>query len=95
MLSGTDWVRTTVQNTERAQRLHAVDAVDPAVNPGKSSLDEDTQSALVRFARFVNKERKSPPKNKPRKKGIPEGYLAQVEGLCQTARSGSVIDVYA
>ena len=94
MLSGTDLIRTTVQNAERAQRLHAVDAVEPTGEAPKPTLDEETQNALVRFARFVNKERKPPGKQKPRQKGIPAAYQAQVEAFDQTGRAGSMIDVY-
>jgi hypothetical protein len=95
MLSGADLIRTSGQNLERAQRLQAVDSVNPVETPGKpnSSLDEDTQSALLRFARFVNKEKKKPKPSRPAV-GLLKPYLDQVQKLNQEQSSGSMIDVY-
>jgi hypothetical protein len=97
MMSGADLIRTTGQNTDRAKRLKVVDAVKPVENPGQinASLDENTQNALLRFARFVNKEKKKPvPAVKKPSKGLLQPYLDQVQKLNQEQSSGSMIDVY-
>jgi hypothetical protein len=91
--SGADLVRTSSHNVERAQRLNAnVEAIRPVEN--QSSLNEDTQNALLRFARFVNREKKPKSNKKPNGK-LPKGYLTQVQNVNQDERSGGMINIYA
>lgn len=101
MLSGSDLIRTSGHLTELAQRLKVVEgpAVKAVESPpeGKQGLDEDTQNALVRFARFINKEgqKKHPPKPiKAAPKGLPKAYMVQVEAVNQDERSGGILNVY-
>lgn len=101
MLSGSDLVRTSGHLTELAQKLKVVDspAVKAVESPpeGKQGLDEDTQNALVRFARFINKEGQKKHQPKPIKsapKALPKAYLTQVEALDQDERSGGILNIY-
>ena len=100
-MTGADLIRTTVQNAERAQRLNA--ASEPGVKPvespeeNPSSLDDETQGALLRFARFINKEGQKKPSAKSNKKapsGLPPSYVTQVQNLNQDERSGAMINIY-
>jgi hypothetical protein len=101
LFSGADLIRTSGHNADRAQRLKAVP--DPAVkaveSPGESqsSLDEQTQNALLRFARFVNKEGQKKPTPKSNKKptgSIPKAYISQAQNLNQDERSGGMLNIY-
>jgi hypothetical protein len=63
----------------------------------KSSLDEQTQGALQRFARFINKEGQKKPPPQPNKKpngNIPKSYISQAQNLNQDERSGGMLNVY-
>jgi hypothetical protein len=101
MLSGADLIRTSGQNADRAQRLKVVpDPVVKAVESpaeSKANLDEQTQSALLRFARFVNKEgqKKPPPKSNKRPAGkIPKAYVSQALNSNPDERSGGMLNIY-
>src|SRR3954470_8591354 len=67
LYSGADLIRASGQQNERLQRLNTADegAVPPvaAAQPASGALDGETQGALLRFARFINKEGE---KKKPR-----------------------------
>jgi hypothetical protein len=99
-MTGADLLGTTVQNAERAQRLNAREpGVKPVESLGdkQSSLDEDTQGALLRFARFINKEGQKKHSPKPPKvvpTGLPQAYITQVQNLNQDERSGAMINIY-
>ncbi|MGZ3722620.1 MAG: hypothetical protein ACXVA9_06805 [Bdellovibrionales bacterium] len=72
-------------------------SIRPVENPAKSesSLDEQTQGALLRFARFVNKEgQKKPKSHKKAAPGLPKSYQTQVANLNQDERSGGMINIY-
>jgi hypothetical protein len=66
--SGADLIRTSGQQHERAERLtKGVEAVADSGTAG-TALDQDTQGALLRFARFVHKESLEKKKDKPKLK---------------------------
>ncbi|MGE3760573.1 MAG: hypothetical protein AB7H97_22605 [Pseudobdellovibrionaceae bacterium] len=99
--SGADLLRTAAQQQEKLTRLEmgpqAVKAVESAGQP-KSSLDEDTRGALLRFARFVNdKDKKSRPKK--RSKGVSKShklgpYLNPLPTLQRHLETGLTLDIY-
>lgn len=102
MLSGADLIKTSGQIQERAHRLKAVPDSDvkKVESPGqtKASLDQDTQNALMRFARFIKDGEKKKPKEPPKKvaaKGLPQPYLDQIQSLDVAQRSGGMINIFA
>jgi hypothetical protein len=60
LATGADLIRTSTQIQERGERLKLAEAVAPVAAPAQShtQLDQDTQSALLRFAHFVRDEEK-------------------------------------
>ena len=55
MLSGVDLIRTASHQQERLDRVKPMEGVAAVSSSGASgsSLDGDTQGALLRFARFI------------------------------------------
>jgi hypothetical protein len=103
--SGANLIRNSGRQAEQVERLKVVEPVAPvpdASTPNQTALDDETHSALLRFARFVNKEKdqhqgggaKSPPK-KVRPKGVPEAYLCQIEIGVSGRQPGFMLDIYA
>ncbi len=103
--SGADLIRTSGQQQERLDRLKVVPNEQEVKPPEKSaqtksSLDEETQGALLRFARFINKENKeNGPKKDPPKKLAPKGpadhpYKKSMSVLNRAMDSGLTIDIY-
>lgn len=60
LMTGADLIKSAGQLQERAAKLEiaASQEVKPANQAGKSALDEETQGALLRFARFIHKDGK-------------------------------------
>lgn len=102
LYSGAELIKTSGQQAERLQRMKPLEAVRPVDNPAGtgSSLNHDTQNALLRFARFVHREgqqgfKRPPPKSNKRPNArIPEGYAVQLEAADPQSRSGGMINVY-
>lgn len=102
LYTGADLIRTSGAQTERLERLKIVPndlELKPAEKPAetKSSLDEETQSALHRFARFINKENKD--RQNPAKKQLPKTpeahpYKKSLSVLNRHMDSGLTIDIY-
>lgn len=71
LYSGADLIRTSGQQQERQERLKVLPQVKPAapVKETSTALEENTQGALLRFARFVQNEKGSKQKPKERPKG--------------------------
>lgn len=98
--SGADLIRTSGQQQDRSDRLQIVKEVKPAEKPSapKSSLDDETQSALLRFARFINKEneqKKHSPKKSQTKTGSEKHpYQQSMAVLNRHMDSGLTIDIY-
>lgn len=95
--SGADLIRTSGQQQERLERLQVAKEVKPTEQTPetKSSLDEETQGALLRFARFINKEskgKKPKPQPAPRKQAHP--YTKAMEPLQKALDTGLTIDIY-
>jgi hypothetical protein len=101
LYSGADLIRTSGQQFERLERLKAADEVQPiqpAQNP-KSKLDDQTQGALLRFARFIHKEgekKKAPPKPS---RNETKSLLANPYSTAETRTEnlfgrGQMLDVY-
>ena len=100
MHSGVELIRTSGRQAERLDRLRPVEPVPPVDNPtpSHSSLDNETQGALLRFARFVHAEKEQkdkPPAKKKPPQGIPPAYLNQISFTPdESAKTGSMIDIY-
>ncbi len=98
LYSGADLIRTSGHQVERLSQLRAVDPVKPVDSAAKSesSLDSESKNALLRFARFVHKE-KSPkakkPASPPTRRSL-GGYLSQIESLTEESPRGGNLDVY-
>ncbi len=102
LYSGADLIRTSGQQLERGEKLKVVPKeVEPAASPQQPqlTLDEETQNALLRFARFIHKESKEKEqKNRPRVskfQPITHPYLRAQENLKRLDDSGQVLDIYA
>jgi len=97
--SGAELIRTSGQQAERMERLKVVDPIPPvaAPTPSGTSLDDETHSALMRFARFIKEDREPPPK-RPKKsalaKVLPDAYQAQIEIEERRQDLGSSLDIY-
>jgi hypothetical protein len=95
--TGADLIRTAGHS---AERLRTFEPVRPVASAGQSqsSLDGDTQNALLRFARFIKKDQDGKPVRRPsqkaRKKGLYEAYLTQVSSLAEGSGRGAMIDIY-
>lgn len=88
--SGADLIRTSGHQQLRAEQLAGPNKVS---EPAKSNLsDEESQGALLRFARFLNKERK--PKDKPKPVKGKGPYQEAFAKLQHEQDSGLMIDVY-
>jgi hypothetical protein len=64
------------------EKLAAIAPVRPVgdAEKAKTSLDQDTQGALLRFAKFV-KDEKGKRERKPTPKGIHPAYIKQIQAL--------------
>jgi hypothetical protein len=100
MYSGVELIRASGRQAERLDRLRPVEPVAPVDDstPSHSSLDSETQGALLRFARFVHGEKgqkDKPTPNKRSAKGVPQAYLNQI-GFTpdESTKTGSLIDIY-
>lgn len=80
------------------ERLQVAHEVKPLEKPGepKSSLDEDTKGALLRFARFFNgqKEGRKAPKNLPKKTAESNPYIEAEARRGRLHDSGQQLDIY-
>jgi hypothetical protein len=103
LYSGADLIRTSGQQLERLEKLEAVAPVRPvsattASSDQSNTLDENTHSALLRFARFVHDNKKQAPKPHSSKKSgsLPETYLIQIAfSDPETREANHVLDLYA
>lgn len=100
LYSGAELTRTSSRLNERVSRLKNVETVVPVTGPseGQSTLNQDTQSALQRFARFVHREKeKSVSPSKPVKRsqgGLPQSYTVQIEVTSQVQGRGALLDIF-
>ena len=93
--SGADLIRNSSQLAERFERSATVESVRPIGDSPAGLLDEDTQDALARFARFLNQD-KAPPRKKAssRSKTINPYALAE-ERENEREGLGHTVDIYA
>jgi len=87
--SGADLIRTSGQQAERVERLTKHAEPIAAVQPPQKN-ESGLNDGLLRFARFIHKEKQKKPGKTP-PKGIPEGYRAQISS---GASNGGMIDIY-
>jgi hypothetical protein len=88
--TGADLIRTSGQHAQRAEKLELVKT--PAVEPASSNLDDSTQDALKRFARFIND--KKPKKPRPYTKPSSHPYKRQSRAAMELDR-GQLLDIFA
>lgn len=96
LYSGAHLIRTSDHLRTRLDRLQ-VKTVDPVQNdPQKTSntLDEETHGALLRFARFINKEKKQPRKKTPSQTKTAHPYIAVQDRLASQGDIGRTLDIY-
>jgi len=90
--SGVDLIRRSDQTQARAEKFAGpkpVTAVGSA-HP-QPQKDPDPQGALLRFARFINKERKKKPDSKPTSNNP---YLLYRRRLLQVEDRGQILNIY-
>ena len=85
--SGLDLIRKSESTQVRAEKFAGV---RPVTEPQKANKDPDQQGALLRFARFVNKESK----RKPASKSSKHPYAAAFQRLRQIEDTGQMLDIY-
>lgn len=86
--SGVDLIRRSESTHLRAEKFAGPRAV---TEPQAANKDPDQQGSLLRFARFVNKERKKKPASKSNK----HPYAASFQRLRQAEDIGQLLDVKA
>ncbi|MGE3683446.1 MAG: hypothetical protein AB7G93_17120 [Bdellovibrionales bacterium] len=103
--SGADLVRASGQQQERMERLNVTQPVRP-VNPAESPamfLNEDTHSALLRFARFIKNQKKEkarargrPSPSETKRAGAlgPHPYHRHQEWLQHHEDRGRILDLF-
>jgi hypothetical protein len=89
--SGADLIRTSDLQSQRAERLELVKT--RAVEPASSNLDESTQDALKRFARFMGKQ--MPKKPRPYTKPSSHPYNRLKARTAMELDRGQMLDIYA
>ncbi len=99
LYSGADLIRTSGQQQDRFERLQVAKEVKPTEKAPetKSSLDEETQGALLRFARFINKDGKGKkPKSQPKifTGSHSHPYAKSMATLRQAQDTGLTLDIY-
>jgi hypothetical protein len=98
LATGVDLVRTSASQAERLERFDPIEGPAPIAKSQSSTLDTGTQDALMRFARFIHKEKKKRPilevvKAPPRKASI-QPYLDQLTMDENQHMVGSNIDIF-
>lgn len=90
--TGADLIRTSGNQAERAQKLELVRT--PPVEPTNSNLDDSTQDALKRFARFINERKEKPKKPQPYIKPSSHPYQRPSRAAIELDR-GQLLDIFA
>jgi len=88
--TGADLIRTSGLQSERAEKLELVRT--PAVDPASSNLNENTQDALKRFARFMNEQK--PKKPRPNTKPSSHPYSRTKARAAIELDRGQMLDIY-
>jgi hypothetical protein len=88
--SGVDLIRKAESTRDRGEKLTGPKAVAAPSSPQSSNKDPDQQGALLRFARFVNKERRKKPVSKSNK----HPYTAAFGRLRQIEDIGQMLNIY-
>lgn len=93
--SGADLIRTSGQQQERVVKLNvpAVSEVKPT-GESKSRLDEETQGALLRFARFIHKDGQKNSSQKKTKGSKNHPYIKAQQADDRWFEVGQNLDIY-
>lgn len=101
LYSGASLIRANGQQQERFDNLRVTEPVRPveaAKQKEESGLNEDTRGALLRLARFLNKEKQETPKKavppKPASNPV-QKYEQAWAVLDKFETNGQILDVYA
>lgn len=100
LYSGASLVRANSQQQERFDNLRATEPVRPvdSAKQKEAGLDEDTRGALLRFARFIHKEKQESPKKPPQAKPVSTGahpYERTWAAVEKAETNGQILDIYA
>jgi hypothetical protein len=100
LATGAELIKTSASQAERLDKFKPVEGPAPIAKsqPGTSHLDSGTQDALMRFARFIHKEKKKKPflevvKPARRKPSI-QPYLKMLSMDEDQTKLGSNLDIY-
>jgi hypothetical protein len=101
LYTGADLIRSSGHARERSESLKLVPKVsspESAESPS-TNLDEETQGALLRFARFIQKEgekKREPPRpTRPRSSNVSKQvYAPYVERLNQPEPRGQILNIF-
>lgn len=88
--SGVDLLRRADVNPVRAEKPTGPQSVNPAGFPQTGDQNPDPKGTLLRFARFVNQERRKKPVTKPSK----HAYARAFQKLQDSDDVGRLIDIY-
>lgn len=89
--SGADLIKTSDLQSQRAERLELVKT--PAIERPSSNLDENTQDALKRFARFLGEQKPKKPRLYTKPSSHPYNRLKARAAL--ELDRGQMLDIYA
>ncbi len=94
IFSGADLIRNSGRQAERAERLKEASPVQAPTK--KEATDQDTNGALLRFARFIHgekeKKKRQAPKPAPKRHGT-HPYLALQAREEAEAAKGNTLDI--
>lgn len=89
--SGVDLIRKSEEHVAKTEKFSGLKPVSPADTTTTFGKDPDPSEALLRFARFLNKENK-------KKRSVPVSqhpYMAQARHQQNLADIGQMLDIYA
>lgn len=100
LYTGADLIRSSGHARERTESLKLVPKVsppEPAASPS-TTLDDETQGALLRFARFVQKEgekrREAPRRAWPSSNVSKQAYVPHIERLNNPDPRGQILNIF-
>jgi hypothetical protein len=100
LATGAELIKTSATQAERLDRFNPVEGPSPiAKTQTETSLDSGTQDALMRFAKFIHKEKKKKPvlqllESPAQPRPTLKGYLDQLALAERFERIGSNVDIY-
>lgn len=102
LYSGADLIRMSGSHSERLSRMGPQVAAISSTESSQFSLDQETESGLLRFAKFINKEGRKD-QNRPSakdltkklsQKGIHPAYLTHIQVFNGTHSRGLTLNIF-